>query len=219
MKSKIIYIHGIRLSRKDDFAEKMAKEIGNNFEHHFFNWGETVGKDFDQYFDSNYKKPGKFRRKKMLTYKIRRLFWELVGDVLIYFSRKEKIIDSLIKIMEKEEDVILIGHSMGCLILQDALSRYNIKNISKVITLGNPSAMFSVGSEVKIEKFYSWTNFYEKNDIIATKINQISKYHIIDKEFKSSNIFKGHSVFAHVSYWKSNKLIKEIKELINNSWG
>ena len=217
MRTKIVYVHGIKLNRDDTFPNKMIKEFGNEYEHIKSNWGEVVGLFFDKYFDENYEKPTKRHFILMKTYKLRRMFWEFVGDVLIYFTKRDLIIDKLHDQVKGDEKVVIIAHSMGSVIVDEMLRKHSPLNVVKVITMGNPLAMFRIGETGRHSIIYDWANYYEQNDWIATKIQKLPGYVFVrDIEVKSKHVWKGWNFLSHITYWKSNDLIDKIKESITH---
>ena len=216
-KTKIIYVHGIKLNRNSKFAIKMIEEFGDDYNHFILNWGFLVGRFFDRYFKENYPKPSgrHFIHKK--TWKLRRIFWEFIGDVLIYFTKKDSILEQIQEQVEGEEKVVLVGHSMGCIIIDEFLAKYKPTNVEKVVTMGNPLAIFRLGHIVPENQYpsswYNWDNYYEHNDWIACKLGKMNGYDrmVTDIEFKAKGI-RSFSIMAHTTYWHSKDLHKQIKE-------
>ncbi len=219
MKTKVIYVHGIKLNRHDRYANKLISAFGSDYTHFKLNWGATVGMFFDQYFKVNYKKPKGLHFIQKKTYAIRRLFWEVVGDVLIYFTKRDIIIEQLHDEIKGQENVILVGHSMGCVIIDEMLTAYKPKNIRKVVTLGNPLAIFRLANLRPMNKeWYIWDNHYEKNDWIACLLNKVAGYeHVNDIEFKAKGI-RSFSILAHTTYWRDEKLHKRIVQRIKDGY-
>jgi len=216
----IIYINGVGRSEKSkNFSKKFQKELGPEYKHIEFSWQANIEGLADDYLKRTFKKPKGIHWKKKITYKLRSLLFDYAVDATAYPNFKDRILEDLDKIVEDQEEVIFICHSLGGLIAYDYLDTYRFGVVSKLITMGCSIPFFKLGKTFWVPSCCLWYNFYEPNDVLSMPIkpmarNVLGSTLIHDHKFNSKNWFKSWNVASHNSYWKSDELIEDIKEVL-----
>jgi len=105
---------------------------------------------------------------------------DLLGDVPLYLGPQGFRIRNVVKtVVAKHPNCVLVGHSLGSVILYDILRQAQDQDdfmslpVSSFITLGSPlSLLFDClppPSRMKKEFPFKWHNFYFPNDLICAK--------------------------------------------------
>lgn len=164
----------------------------------------------------------------------RTLSVNLLGDVFGYLGRFQKEIRravfdqlhaTLSKAIARREPVsiILVGHSLGTVILHDLITgfiRYGYAGFDKlashtsVFTMGSPVSLFTLFEEgAKSMPFRCWINFLHERDPIAFPMNRI----IPTVEDVSLSKFSFNPLSLHGGYWHYREVHRRIaKEIIEH---
>lgn len=101
-----------------------------------------------------------------------RLFLE---DIELYFtdeSRRQAAIDRVVdEVNEAGGDVILLGHSLGSVVVYDALSEHPDLPVPGLITLGSPLGLPTIRRRLRTLRFPQgvarWVNVYDPRDFVT----------------------------------------------------
>lgn len=150
----------------------------------------------------------------------------LIKDVALYFfdgNAREKIKQRLIDELDKADECIIIGHSMGTVITYDVLREYSRSGFKPVLymTLGSPLGLDTVQRNLKVlagkdpeEKLTTpsapsiWSNFSSIGDpvcldmelsddfVLSVNSNRLDDYHVINPRLLSGD---PHSIEGYLS--------------------
>lgn len=139
----------------------------------------------------------------------RTAIYDYLYDETGYCKNRTKIHKSLSEMISSvnSNEVVLIGHSWASVIFYDYLLETKDSRVVKLITTGAP-VPFKHGLDIE-PIFCPWENYWEKNDALA---HQMFTEGCKDIEFRSPNFWKGWNLLSHMSYFKSKKLSKMIKD-------
>jgi hypothetical protein len=172
-------------------------------------------------------------RRTILQYApLKKLSVNLIGDIFSYLGSQgaeiksavfTQLKNSLIKAGSTGEplSVVIIGHSLGSVIIHDLLSqmiRYNIadfQSLSKrtsIFTMGSPVSLFSLVNKPSAPiEFKNWVNFWHPRDAISLEMNAL---YANACDVKLGSIFQWHPGKTHSHYWTNRKVHKKIAEEI-----
>ncbi|MFN7137842.1 MAG: lipase family protein, partial [Limisphaerales bacterium] len=168
---------------------------------------------------------------------LRALTFRLIGDVFGYLGRFQKpiktaVIRQMARVLkEKQEEqepfsVILVGHSLGSVILHDLISSFvqyryaafeTMVGSTSVFTMGSPLSLFSLVAETANPKrFRKWTNFLHAQDPIAFPMtNRFPTVKDVVIDEVSANPLK-----THGTYWSHSEVHKQIAaEIVEHQQG
>ncbi len=163
---------------------------------------------------------------------VRGMSIRLIGDVFSYLGKceeeiKRTVFSSFIRKLKEKCDakepfsVIIVGHSLGSVILHDIISGlldYRYAELEKllpatsVFTMGAPLSLFSlVTGTVDPAKFRLWENFLHSRDLIAFPMHAIFKS---VKDIEVSSPFTISPLSAHNLYWSNKNVCSRIAQEI-----
>lgn len=169
---------------------------------------------------------------------VRSLSVNLLGDVFGYlgqyqapikqavFKEMHSKLTSLISGLKKDEplSMILIGHSLGTIILHDLIVgclTYKFLSFDKLIkhtsliTMGSPMSLFSlVCSRIDARSFYSWKNFVHDRDVISFPMNKLLDG-VTDIYLKG---WGWNPNKLHKQYWENPIIFNSIAETIKEHY-
>lgn len=141
----------------------------------------------------------------------------MVGDILLYQGRGQKIrdfIESYIK--EAEDDVVLIAHSLGGVACVDLLVEKPLEKVKLLVTVGSQSPYFyEINALKSLEygqplpkppKFPSWLNIYDLNDFLSYIGGNIFPNQVQDILVDNKQPFPE----SHGAYWRNQGMWKAI---------
>lgn len=202
---KVILTTGLGRSEKQDVPLKLAEKLEQESE--IFKWQDLVEIDGDPLI-SKHTSYGTRSAKKL-----RKLLFEYAYDETSYCDHKYKIFEKLKGVLDKspeDEDITLIAHSLGTVIFYDYLKEIGDARVKKLITFGCPIPLLK-GEMYNSLNGVKWINYWENSDPLAHKL---IRHGIQDRDFHSKHWLKGWNPLAHMTYFKSRWLSKEIiKEL------
>jgi hypothetical protein len=158
----------------------------------------------------------------------------LLGDVFAYLGRfqeeiRRAVFDQLANALEKAItsgepfSVILVGHSLGTVILHDLISgfirhRYAgfdaLAKRTSVFTMGSPVSLFTLVTDgAKPSQFRSWVNFLHQRDPIAFPMRRlfptVEDVSLVKRSFNPLKL--------HGSYWTHQSVHQRIAaEILNH---
>lgn len=199
---KIILTTGIGRTEKENVPEPLAKRLKQPYQ--IFKWQDIIENDADQLIRIHTRYGSKLARY------LRAKMYDYGYDETSYQKHKHEImcrLENMIKSTPGDDDIILIGHSWGCVIFYDYLNSHSLSRVKKLITFGNPIPF------VKGQSYYGfsgidWVNYYEPSDPVAHKMLRTT---IKDVKFTNRTL-KGMLPLAHIAYFKSKKLAKWIRK-------
>jgi hypothetical protein len=141
----------------------------------------------------------------------------MVGDILLYQGRGQKIrdfIESYIK--EADEDVVLIAHSLGGIACVDLLVEKQLEKVKLLVTVGSQAPYFyEINALQSLEygeplpqKFPSWLNIYDLNDFLSYIGGNIFPDKVQDILVDNKQPFL--NLKSHGSYWTNKGMWKAI---------
>ncbi len=184
---------------------------------------------------------------------LRRFFIEYLGDVIAYSNNvsafstdafRTKILgrfDQLLNMFHKRDDfsvdtpLIVIGHSLGSVILFDYLCSYHKAPLDKhslqmklsaIVTLESPLALWSLQTQhfeipTDIETLLTtpyWLNIYDKDDVIAYPIRTVNRWweKIVNEDLAINvgGLLSFWNPLSHNGYWKNKTVHHEIAKVI-----
>ncbi|QRY55978.1 hypothetical protein [Sphingobacterium siyangense] len=103
--------------------------------------------------------------------------WAITNDVFHYLRNpviRKTIDDFVAKSLPKEgEKCVWVGHSLGSVITYNILSKYKIKNIKEIITIGSPLGMKVIKRNLESPllnppcSVSGWYNAFDKKDAVS----------------------------------------------------
>ena len=144
-----------------------------------------------------------------------------VGDILFYHRRGGPIVDFVSKALDGHDDgpVVAVGHSLGGIILVDALSRDGAPIVDLLVTVGSQSPMFFAidaleelrPSDSKLP-FSPWLNIYNRRDLLSFVAKGVwpSAKDLTDIEVDPRVPFPQ----SHSAYWHTDRTY----ELLRENW-
>lgn len=147
------------------------------------------------------------------------------GDILLTQRRGEAVQQLLKSEIEKlQDDVAVIGHSLGGVHLVNLLSGPDRpKNVTKLITVGSQAAFFTACdamATLRLGKalepsFAQWLNFYDRNDFLSfcAARSFTGGKGIIDVEVTSGMPFPD----SHGAYWRMPKVYEDIVQFLSEA--
>lgn len=146
-----------------------------------------------------------------------------IGDILYYQSKGDKIRDFIEKTVSevKDENIILLAHSLGGIACFEMLVETHIANIKKLITVGSQVSFLyeldvlrNLPREQKLPlHFPEWLNIYDSSDILSYICEQTfygSQSIVHDERVDNGEIFPN----SHISYWKNSQVWESIAKHI-----
>jgi hypothetical protein len=145
-----------------------------------------------------------------------------VGDILLYQVRGDAI-RSFIRdsVLRCEDDVFLLGHSLGGIACVDLLVKNKLDQVKGLITVGSQAPLLGeIGAlwsrEERIEPlpahFPRWLNIYDQTDFLSYLAGPVfqSGKEILDKDVSSGQPFPE----SHSSYWTNHQTYEAIAEFM-----
>ncbi len=202
----VIYTTGLGVSESGKKPESMAKNV--NLPYRIFEYQDILENTSDALLKKHSTYGGPIMRKG------KKLLYDYATDATLYEKHKEAVLNklkALIDTLPVNEEIALVGHSLGCVVFYDYLyQRPQNLRITKFITTGNPLPMFKGNDYFSLIKV-DWTNYWEDSDPIAHKMFLLT---CKDVEHKSRHFWKGWNWLAHIAYLKSKKLAKKVRKNI-----
>jgi hypothetical protein len=144
-----------------------------------------------------------------------------IGDILLWQRRGgEKISKALLQgIQDAGDNVIVVGHSLGGIMLVDLLSAaLPPTNVKKLVTVGSQAPFFLLSDALEFlrrpganaKPFTPWLNIFDRNDFLSFCAKRVfpSAQGIEDFEAISGVSFPD----SHGAYWRSDAVYKKIAE-------
>jgi hypothetical protein len=158
---------------------------------------------------------------------------KVLGDIEIYLedidtARKIKdIVQRLLSECPMREDVYLVGHSLGSVILYETLcdsAEEDTKRLAKVkmiITVGSPlnRVRYFWGQRRRFNREFPrhvrWYNYYSVGDLIGSYLTQFPERDI--KNIRVANTAYPIPLWSHVKYWQNEFLMKDLWSRVMDS--
>lgn len=140
----------------------------------------------------------------------------MAGDILVYQARGHDVrayIKSAIEAIDDE--VILLGHSLGGVAAVDLLISEDIANVSGLITVGSQApflheigALWSLGDgDALPAHFPRWLNIYDRKDFLSFTGAKIFADRVDDVRVDNRCSFPR----SHSAYWKNPEVWEQMK--------
>lgn len=140
------------------------------------------------------------------------------GDILLYQVRGGKIRGFIKSVIAKADPPIyLLAHSLGGIACVDLLAEERLP-VSGLITAGSQApllyemnALYSLEDGQRLRPdFPAWLNFYDPNDLLSYKGEDVFPNRVKDVEIASRQPFPQ----AHSAYWRHELLWEEISKFL-----
>lgn len=139
----------------------------------------------------------------------------VVLDVVLYFSFYGDEIRAKVRQYIKEaENPVLMGHSLGTIILFDILKEDMAKkslNCRDLLTAATPLGLFRPHEDIKGLSSVNWVNMYDPADLVGFW-NPLRKW---GYETPWETRIKTHELpfYSHVKYWTSSSVAEELLDM------
>jgi len=151
---------------------------------------------------------------------------KVLGDIEIFVedidtARKIKdIVRGLLrKSLKSNEDIYLVGHSLGSVIIYETLcdladENNELTKVKMIISVGSPlnRIRYFWGQRRRFGREFprhiQWYNYYSVGDFIGSYLSQFPERDI--KNIRVANTACPLPLWSHVKYWKNNFLMKDI---------
>ena len=221
---RIVTLHGINQTDLD-YAAPLFKNLGKRpFLPVSISWGADV-MDYVQ----NWRKlflPRHFHWNPIRAFKRRiiRAGHESAVWVSAYDYNRKTIYTHILNrlnqaIDEGAEQFIIIGHSLGSVVLVDVLSgaiaagALNVDRIRAIVTMGSP--LYFWRSPDQLERFIAdlagcrWINLYDVDDPVAGQLAGLGR--VADVEVHTGGLFS-----SHCNYWNSREVARIVGGLLKH---
>jgi hypothetical protein len=147
----------------------------------------------------------------------------LLGDILHYQARGAGLRDFLAEqIKSIDDDVVLLGHSLGGVALVDLLAERRMPNVRLLVTVGSQAPFLHelgalqglpAGCRSLPEHMPRWLNIYDRRDLLAYLAQPLfaaggaqKSKRVVDFEVNSRQPFP----LSHSAYWKIGMVYERI---------
>lgn len=133
---------------------------------------------------------------------------DLLTDVPLYLGvNGRKIRKAVRDVIKLHPNCIVIGHSLGSVIIADVLQEERLKGgknqlpVSALVTLGSPLNLLGMRNKMKKAFPFKWHNYYYPSDPIAIGggLKQADFPRVINHRLNAGETF----AVSHTSYWSS----------------
>ncbi len=198
---------------EDLLSDGEKADIGDILKDKVINWAKTKGTRF-----------ARKNRKRVMDFAS-----PAMGDIVYTQRRGENVLDLLKTEIEAiDDDIILLGHSLGGVLSMDLLSgRLRPANVTKLVTAGSQPSYFGGADSLETLRldltkkaialpgeFPPWLNFYDPSDFLSFRVEDLfdAPNGIEDFEIRSRAPFPD----AHGAYFRQDRMYYKLIEFMQS---
>jgi hypothetical protein len=148
-------------------------------------------------------------------------FYPIIGDILYYQAKGQKIRDCIRKQIDSyEPPVVILAHSLGGIACVDMLIERKLPQVELLITVGSQApflyeidALQSLSYQDPLPEYFpEWLNLFDRRDILSYIGEELFSGKITDKHIDNNQPFPE----CHGAYWQTKETWRVIFELLKS---